>query len=148
VLPGLIDLAVGLLVAIPLLVHYDTGPGLAVLALPLGVLLLVLAALGAGLALGSLHVRYRDVGHATALLTQLWLFASPVAYPSTLIHGGWRYVYALNPVAGGLDVLRWSTAGGAAPGPAVFVSAGAALVLLALGVLVFQRGERRFADVI
>jgi ABC-type polysaccharide/polyol phosphate export permease len=148
VLPGLIDLAVGLLVAIPLLVHYDTGPGLAVLALPLGVLLLVLAALGAGLALGSLHVRYRDVGHATALLTQLWLFASPVAYPSTLIHGGWRYVYALNPVAGGLDVLRWSTAGGAAPGPAVFVSAGAALVLLAVGVLVFQRGERRFADVI
>jgi len=148
VLPGLADLGVGLVFAIPILVRYDTGPGLAILALPAAVAMLVVAALGAGLALGSLHVRYRDVGHATALLTQLWLFASPVAYPSSLVHGGWRYVYALNPVAGGLDVLRWSVAGGDEPGPAVFVSIAAALVLLAVGVLVFQRGERRFADVI
>ena len=147
-LPGLADLAVGLLVLVPLCVYYGVTPGLAILAAPGAILLLAATALGVGLALGTLHVRYRDVGHAIGLLVQLWLFASPVAYPSTLVDPDLRWVYYLNPVAGALDLLRAALLDAPGPGAPIVASVGVAIVLVLLGAAVFARGERRFADII
>jgi ABC-type polysaccharide/polyol phosphate export permease len=147
-IPGLADLLVALIVLVPLCVYYGVTPGPAIVALPLGVLLLAATALGVGLALGTLHVRYRDVGHAIGLLVQLWLFASPVAYPSTLVDPDRRWLYYLNPVAGGLDIMRAALLDAPWPGTPVLASFAVAAVLLVVGGAVFARGERRFADII
>lgn len=147
-LPGLIDLLLGMLLLAGLLVYYGLAPGWAILTLPLWLAGLALVAFGVGLILATVNVRYRDVGSVSGLLLQLWLFASPVAYPSSLVEEPWRWVYALNPMAGVIDGLRWSLVQGPAPGPQVLVSAASGLALLVLGLRYFQGAERRFADVI
>jgi ABC-type polysaccharide/polyol phosphate export permease len=147
-IPGLADLLVALVFLIPLCAWYGVTPGPSIVVLPFGILLLAATALGAGLALGTLHVRYRDVGHAIGLLVQLWLFASPVAYPSTLVDPDRRWLYYLNPVAGGLDLMRMALLDAPGPGTPVVASFVVAAVLLVVGALVFARGERRFADII
>jgi lipopolysaccharide transport system permease protein len=148
VLPGLVDLALSLLTLGVLLVVYETVPTVAVLTLPIWVLALVATSFSVGLWLSALNVQYRDVNHAITLFVQLWLFVSPVAYPSSMVQGGWRFLYALNPIAGVIDGFRWALVRGPAPGPTVLVSMAVMLVLLVSGVLYFQRTERRFADVI
>ena len=148
VLPGLVDLALSMLTLGVLLVVYETAPTAAVLTLPLWVLALVTTSFSVGLWLSALNVQYRDVNHAITLLVQLWLFVSPVAYPSSMVQGGWRFLYALNPMAGVIDGFRWALVRGPGPGPTVLVSMAVTLVLLVSGVLYFQRTERRFADVI
>jgi ABC-type polysaccharide/polyol phosphate export permease len=149
VLPGLVDLALSLLTLVVLLVVYETVPSGAVLTLPLWVVALVATSFSVGLWLSALNVQYRDVNHAVTLFVQLWLFVSPVAYPSSMVQGGgWRWVYALNPMAGVIDGFRWALVRGPRPGPTVLVSMAVILVLLVSGVLYFQRTERRFADVI
>jgi lipopolysaccharide transport system permease protein len=149
VLPGLVDLALSLLTLVVLLVVYETVPSGAVLTLPMWVVALVATSFSVGLWLSALNVQYRDVNHAVTLFVQLWLFVSPVAYPSSMVEGGgWRWVYALNPMAGVIDGFRWALVQGPRPGPTVLVSMAVILVLLVSGVLYFQRTERRFADVI
>jgi lipopolysaccharide transport system permease protein len=148
VLPGLVDLALSMLTLGVLLVVYETAPTAAVLTLPLWVLALVTTSFSVGLWLSALNVQYRDVNHAITLLVQLWLFVSPVAYPSSMVQGGWQFLYALNPMAGVIDGFRWALVRGPRPGPTVLVSMAVTLVLLVSGVLYFQRTERRFADVI
>jgi ABC-type polysaccharide/polyol phosphate export permease len=149
VLPGLVDLALSLLTLVVLLVVYETVPSGAVLTLPMWVVALVATSFSVGLWLSALNVQYRDVNHAVTLFVQLWLFVSPVAYPSSMVEGGgWRWVYALNPMAGVIDGFRWALVRGPRPGPTVLVSMAVILVLLVSGVLYFQRTERRFADVI
>jgi ABC-type polysaccharide/polyol phosphate export permease len=147
-LPGLADLGVALLALIPLCVAYGVAPGPGLLLLPAALVLLAATALGVGLALGTAHVRFRDVGHLLGLLVQLWLFASPVAYPSSLLSADQRWLYYLNPVAGAIDLLRYATLDAPSPGLAILVSAAVAAAFLVLGAAVFARGERRFADVI
>jgi ABC-type polysaccharide/polyol phosphate export permease len=148
VLPGLVDLALSLLTLGVLLVLYATTPGWAVLTLPVWAVMLVATSFSVGLWLSALNVKYRDVNHAITLFVQLWLFVSPVAYPSSMVKGGWRLVYALNPMVGVIDGFRWASVGGPRPGPTVLISLGVIVVLLISGVLYFQRTERRFADVI
>jgi lipopolysaccharide transport system permease protein len=148
VLPGLVDLALSLLTLGVLLVVYETVPTVAVLTLPIWVLALVATSFSVGLWLSALNVQYRDVNQAITLFVQLWLFVSPVAYPSSMVEGGWRFLYALNPMAGVIDSFRWALVRGPQPGPAVLVSMAVTLVLLVSGILYFQRTERRFADVI
>jgi lipopolysaccharide transport system permease protein len=148
VLPGLVDLALSLLTLGVLLVVYETVPTVAVLTLPIWVLALVATSFSVGLWLSALNVQYRDVNQAITLFVQLWLFVSPVAYPSSMVEGGWRFLYALNPMAGVIDGFRWALVRGPQPGPAVLVSMAVTLVLLVSGILYFQRTERRFADVI
>jgi ABC-type polysaccharide/polyol phosphate export permease len=148
VLPGLVDLALSLLMLGVLLVVYQTAPGWAVLTLPLWLVALVATTLGVGLWLSALNVQYRDINHAITLFVQLWLFVSPVAYPSSMVEGGWRLLYALNPMAGVIDGFRWALVRGPGPGPSLLISLAVTAVLLASGVLYFQRTERRFADVI
>jgi lipopolysaccharide transport system permease protein len=148
VLPGLVDLALSLLTLGALLAVYQTAPTWAALTLPLWVVALVATTLGVGLWLSALNVQYRDVNHAITLLLQLWLFVSPVAYPSSMVQGGWRLLYALNPMAGVIDGFRWAVVRGPPPGPTLLISMAVTAVLLVSGVLYFQRTERRFADVI
>ena len=147
-LPGLINLLPGLAVLAVLMIGSGVAPGVALIALPACVLWLMAAALGVGLLLSTLNVRYRDVGSVVATLLQLWLFASPVAYPTSLVPEAWRWVYSLNPMAGVIDAWRWSLVGGPAPGPEALVSLASTLVLLAGGLVYFASSERRFADVI
>jgi len=148
VIPGLVDLAVSLAVLAVFMAAYGVAPGPELVLLPLWVLAAIAVLLGAGLWLSALNVRYRDVRHTLTFLIQVWLFASPVVYPSSLVDGAWRYVYALNPMATVIEGFRWSTVGGPAPGPYALVSLGVTAVLLVSGIVYFLRAERRFADVI
>lgn len=148
VLPGLVDLAVALLILVPFMVKDQLLPGITVVVLPVCIIACLLVALGAGVLLATLNVQYRDVHHVIGLLMQLWLFASPVVYPSSLIPADWRWVYFLNPMAGVIDGFRWSLLGGPGPGWRALISLLSGLILLAVGIRCFQRAERRFADVI
>jgi lipopolysaccharide transport system permease protein len=105
--------------------------------------------LGAGLWLSSLNVRFRDVKYAVPFITQFWMFATPIAYPSSLLHGYWRAVYALNPMVGVVEGFRWALVGAkTAPGPMLAASTVAALLGLIGGAFYFRRMEKSFADVV
>lgn len=145
--PG-VDLAVTMILVVALSVYFDVRPGVAVLALPVWLLLVVVATLGPALWLAAVSVRYRDVQHALPPLLQLGLLASPVAYPFALIEGWGAWVYALNPMAGVIEVGRWSLLGTPWPGPMVVVSAASSVLFLVAGLLYFQRAQQTFADVI
>lgn len=148
VLASLIDLAVALVALAVLVAVYDSPPGAAVALLPVWIVGLVLVAAGAATLLSALNARYRDVKYALPFLLQLWLFASPVVFPASLIHGGARYVYALNPLAGLIDCLRWSALGAPAPPAADWLSAVACAVLLLFALIYFRRTESVLADLI
>ncbi len=145
---GLVGLVVALVLVAVAMAYFGVVPGVAVLLLPLCLLALMGVALGAGLLLSAVNVRYRDVGQVVGLLVQVWLFASPVAYPSSLIPERWRVLYALNPMVGVLDTFRWALLGTPAPGADLQLSLVTGGVLLTVGIVYFQRSERRFADVI
>ena len=145
---SLVDFGLSLLVLIALMVWYGTVPGLAVLTVPLWTLLAVLTATAVSLWLSALNVRYRDVRYTLPFLTQLWLFVTPVAYPTSMVPEAWRFWYALNPMVGVVDGFRWALVGGSWPGATVFVSAAVMLCLLVAGAFYFRRTERTFADVV
>jgi lipopolysaccharide transport system permease protein len=147
-IPGLVDLAVSLVVLGVMMAAYGVSPGLELVLLPFWVVAAMLVLLGAGLWLSALNVRYRDVRHTLTFLVQVWFFASPVVYPSSLVEGAWTYVYALNPMVTVIDGFRWSVVGTQAPGTPALVSLGVTVVLFVSGVVYFLRAERRFADVI
>ncbi len=147
-LPGLVQLGLGLVLVVCLMAYYGITPGINAAMFPLVVVGAVVVALGTGLLFAALNVKYRDVGNVLGLLMQLWLLASPVAYPSSLVPDDWRWVFALNPMVGVLDAARWSLVDAPAPGLDLLASAGSALVLLAIGLVYFQRAERQFADLI
>jgi lipopolysaccharide transport system permease protein len=146
VLPGLLDLALTLVVLAVFMLVYEVAPTAALLSLPVWIAAAVLLALAAGLWLSALNALYRDVRYALAFLIQVWLFASPVVYPSSLVEGDWRYLYAANPVVGLLDGFRWSLIGGPAPGPEDLVSLAAGIALLISGGVYFHAVERRLVD--
>jgi ABC-2 type transport system permease protein/lipopolysaccharide transport system permease protein len=147
-LPPLVDLAVSMALVLALMIFYRLRPTWHLLAVPVWLALLVLAAFGMALWLSAINVRYRDVQHAIGPLMQIWLFASPVAYPGSLL-GGWQeWVYALNPMAGILGIARWSVLGTPWPGWPVTVSLAVIAALLITGLRYFRRAEISFADVI
>ena len=148
VLAGLVDFAIAFALLLVVMAWYGLVPGPAALAtLPL-VLLAFVTALGAGLWLAALNVQYRDVRYVLPFLTQLWLFATPIVYPSSLVPEPWRAVYGLNPMVGVVDGFRWALLGTPAPGGTLVVSTFAACALAAGGALYFRRMERRFADIV
>lgn len=148
VLPGLVDMMLALTLLVVLMPVFGVAPTWAILTTPLWAIPLVGAALGTGLWLGALNVSYRDVGQAIGLLVQLWLFASPVAYPSSEVPEQWRTLYFLNPMTGVIEGFRWALIGGPWPGLRVLLSFAVIAALLVGGLLYFLRLERRFADVI
>lgn len=146
---GLVDFGIAFVVLIGMMLFYGIVPGITALATPVFVLLAVLTALAVGMWLSALNVQYRDVRYTIPFLTQLWLFATPVAYPSSLLPEPWRSLYGLNPMAGVVEGFRWALLGSTkAPGPLIAVSVGAVLVLLIGGLLYFTRMERTFADIV
>lgn len=140
--------ALGLLVG--MMVWYGVYPGLAILAVPALVLLVLLTALSVGIWLTALNVRYRDVQYAVPFILQIWLFSSPIAYASTLVPRRWQLVYSLNPMTTVIEGFRWALLGEAwSPGKAsVVVSLMVVAGLLVTGLYYFRRMERTFADVV
>ena len=149
VLSCLVDLAIAFMVLVGMMAFYEvalTWRALWVLPL-LG--LAFATSLGVGLWLSALNVRYRDVRYMVPFLTQLWLFATPIAYPSSLLPEAWRAFYGVNPMAGVVEGFRWALLGsGHAPGAMLLVSASATLTVLVAGALYFRRMERTFADIV
>ena len=144
-----IDFGVALLVLIAMMAGYGIAPGAGVLALPLFVLLAMLTALAVSLWTAALNVRYRDVGHAIPFLIQLWMFASPVAYPVSIVPERWRLLYSLNPMAGVIEGFRWALLGNENfDAQVVAVSAFAVATLLVPAAIFFRNTERTFADLI
>jgi lipopolysaccharide transport system permease protein len=149
VLSGLVDFAIGFLLLIGLMLYYHIVPTVATLLTPLFLLLAVATALTFGLWLSALNAIYRDVRYVVPFLVQFWLFASPVAYPSTLVPERWRWLYGLNPMAGVIEGFRWALTGhGQAPSGLLLVSAGTVLLLLFGGVVYFQKMEGTIADMV
>jgi len=149
VLAGVVDFGLSFLVLLAMMAFYGLMPTWAVVWLPFLLLLALVTALGVGLWLSALNVQYRDVRYVVPFLTQFWLFATPIAYPSTLLPQPWRTFYALNPMVGVVEGFRWALLGtGTTSLPLVVMSSLAALVLLVSGAFYFRRMERTFADVV
>jgi lipopolysaccharide transport system permease protein len=149
VLSGLVDFGVSFLMFIAMMFYYGIGPRAAALWLPAFLLLAVLTALGVGLWLSALNAIYRDVRYVLPFLVQFWMFASPVAYPSSLVPVKWRWLYGLNPMAGVIEGFRWSLTGhGDPPGRLVLISGSVVVAVLLGGVAYFQRMETIVADVV
>lgn len=144
-----LDFAIGHVLMVGLIVHYDVDLQARVLLVPLLAVGVFAAIVSYGLGLSALNVRYRDVRYAIPFGLQLLLFLTPVVYPAGLVEGGWRYLYAMNPMVGLVDLYRWAILGTEhLPGPVLAVSAAASVLLFLGGVAYFQRVERSFADVI
>jgi lipopolysaccharide transport system permease protein len=144
-----VDLFFSFLLLLALMLWYGIVPTPALLALPLFVAMSLLSALAVGLWLTTLHVKYRDVGHIIPFLIQIWMYASPVAYPVSIVPEKWRLLYSLNPMAGVIEGFRWSILGTPRPDwPVMAVSLLVVLVLLASGLVYFKRMEQTFADII
>lgn len=150
VLGGLPDLAIAFVLLIGMMFYYGIVPTAAVLWLPAFALLALVTALGVGLWMSALNVQYRDIRYAVPFLIQIWMFASPVAYPSSLLSEPWRTLYGLNPMVGVLDGFRWSLLGTANGvfGPMLAASAAMSVLILISGAFYFRRMERSFADVV
>lgn len=149
VLAGAVDFALAFLVLLGLMLFYDITPTVQVVWLPLLLLLALISSLGVGLWLSALNVQFRDVRYLVPFLTQLWLFATPIAYPGSLLDEPWRTLYGINPMAGVVEGFRWALLGtDTAPGPMIAVSTAVALALLLGGALYFRRVERTFADLV
>lgn len=148
-LSPLVDFAVSFVILVGMMLWYQIPLTLAILALPLFILLALAAALGVGLWFSALNVRYRDVGYVIPFLIQVWLYASPVAYSSSLVPDKWKPLFGLNPMAGVVEGFRWALLGqDAGVGPLVGVSVVVVGVILVSGLYYFRRMEKTFADVV
>jgi lipopolysaccharide transport system permease protein len=150
VLGGLPDFCLSFSVLVGMMFYYGVYPAaVSLLWLPLFLLLALVTALGVGLWLSALNVQYRDVRYTIPFLTQLWLFATPIAYPSSLLAEPWRTLYGINPMVGVVEGFRWALLGtDTTPGPIIIVSSLASLAILVGGAFYFRRMEKTFADVV
>lgn len=147
VVAGFVDLAISITILLIIVLAWGYAPSIAILTLPLLILIAAAAALGTGSALSAINVRYRDVRYVVPFAIQMWLFISPVVYPSSQISEPWRTLSAINPMVGVVEGFRWATLGtGNAPWDLIAISAGAALLIFLGGLAYFDRVERGFAD--
>lgn len=146
---ALVDLVLSFGVLLLMMRYYHVAATARVFWVPLFTLLAVVTALGASLWLSAMNVEFRDVQFVIPFLIQLWFFATPVIYPSSLLPGRWRLAYALNPMAGVVEGFRWALLGSqAVPGKILAVPVVTALALLVSGALCFRRMEKTFADIL
>ncbi|HTQ84653.1 MAG TPA: ABC transporter permease [Candidatus Solibacter sp.] len=149
VFSGLVDFAIAFVLLAGMAVYYRVTPGPWLAFVPVFLLLAMLTAFGAGLWLAALNALYRDVRYVVPFLIQFWMFASPVAYPSSLVPERWRAMYGLNPMAGVIDGFRWAITGENPPSLGlVSASATAVIVMVAAGLWYFRRVEATVADVV
>jgi len=147
VLTSLFDFAIAFVVLVVMMLWFRVAPGWPVVLLPAFLGLAVMAALGISLWLSVVNVEFRDVQHAMPFLIQVWMFATPIVYPATLVPPQWQLVYALNPMAAVVEGFRWGLLGGPSPSVGqVAVSTAVTVVLFVGGLLVFDRFTRSFAD--
>jgi lipopolysaccharide transport system permease protein len=145
---GLLDLFVAFVILLVIASAWGHPPPVQVLCLPLVTVVTLAAALGITAALSALNARFRDVRYIVPFATQLWLFATPIAYPSTLVHGAYRIVLGVNPMAGVVEAWRWAVLDLPPSWPLIGTSAGVSALLLVGGLAYFERVERRLADVL
>ena len=150
VFSGIVDFVLAFVMLLGMMVYYRLAPTpLSVLWLPLFLLLALVTSLGVGLWLSALNVEYRDVRFIVPFITQFWMLATPIGYPSSLLHQPWRTLYGLNPMVGVVEGFRWALLGtNSAPGPIIAVSSAAAIVILVTGAFYFRRMEKTFADIV
>ena len=148
-LAGTVDFVLAFIVLLGMMLYFGIVPTVNVLWLPSFLLLALVTALGVALWLSAMNVQFRDVGYTVPFITQFWMYATPIAYPSSLLPEPWRTLYGINPMAGVVEGFRWALLGTeTAPGPIVIVSSLAALTLLVSGAFYFRRMEKTFADVV
>jgi len=150
VVSGVVDFALAFIVLLGMMLVYGIVPTINVIFLPLLLLLAFVTALGVGMWLSAMNVQFRDVRYTVPFLTQFWMFATPIAYPSSLIQNDLlRTIYGINPMTGVIEGFRWALLNtDTAPGPMVIVSSLAAVALLVSGAFYFRRMEKTFADVV
>jgi len=145
----LVDLFFGLVALAALLAWYGIAPGAAILLMPLFMALAIVTALGASFLIAPAHAIYRDVAHLLPFLTQVWLFASPVVYPASLVPERWRWLYDLNPMVTVVDGFRWGLTRGAPLGWEDALSGSfVAAAMLVLGYVYFRRREAVMTDIV
>ena len=148
-LAGGADFLVAFVGLVGLMAYFGIAPTSRVLFLPAFILLALVTSLGVSLWLAAVNVQFRDVRHTVPFLTQFWMFATPIAYPSSLLLEPWRTFYGINPMAGVVEGFRWALLGvDSPPGTMVAVSAAVAVTLLVTGAYYFRRVERTFADIV
>lgn len=145
---GLVDLAVSMLLLFALALYYGVTWTWSILMLPVLVLIMALLGLGVGFLFAALTVKYRDLRHALPFLIQIWMFASPVIYPISVVPQKWRWLFLINPIAAILEGFRGTLTGGALDWEHLGISAAITLAVLILSVYVFRRAEDSFADMI
>jgi lipopolysaccharide transport system permease protein len=148
VLSNVVDFALAFCVLVVMMIYYGVTPTINVVWLPALFILALTTSLGVGLWLSAMNVQFRDVRYVVPFLTQFWMFATPIAYPSSLLHEPWKTVFGLNPMVGVVEGFRWALLGTAPPGAMILVSSVAAMFLLATGAYYFRRMEKTFADVV
>ncbi len=148
IISPLVDLAVSFVILIIMMIYYGFAPTLNIVFLPLFVLLSLATSLGVGLWLSALNVKYRDFQYTVPFLIQIWMFASPVVYASSLVPASLRVWYGLNPMTGVIEGFRWALLGSGAPSAMVLVSVGMVIVLLVSGMFYFRRMEQYYADIV
>ena len=149
VLAGLVDFAIAFVILLVMMGFYRVWPSPVHLLWLFPLLLLALVtSLGVGFWLSALNVKFRDVKYMLPFISQLWFYATPIVYPSSLLSEPWRTIYGLNPMAGVVEGFRWVLLNRTPPGPMIFVSASVALAVLIGGAFYFRRMEKTFADTV
>lgn len=149
VFAGVIDFLLAFAVLLGLMAFYGTTPTIHIVWTPLFLLLALVTSLGVGLWLSALNVKYRDVRYITPFIVQVWMFSTPIVYPSSLLPGAWRTIYGLNPMVGVVEGFRWTLLGtNTAPGFMIGLSAIVAVAILIGGAFYFRHMEKTFADIV
>lgn len=148
ILSPLVDFVVSMSLLAVFMAYYGFVPTLNVVFLPLFILLALVTSLAVGLWLSALNVKYRDFQYTVPFIIQLWLFASPVVYPASMLPESVRFLYGLNPLAGVIEGFRWSLLGTDMPGAMMLVSVGVVVFLLITGIFYFRRMEQYYADIV
>jgi len=148
ILSPLVDFAVSISILVLMMAYYGFVPTINIVFLPVFILLALATSLGIGLWLSALNVKYRDFQYTVPFIIQLWMYASPVVYPASMIPESIRPLYGLNPMAGVIEGFRWALLGTEIPGSMIFVSVGVVAVLLVSGMFYFRRMEQYYADIV
>lgn len=149
VLCGLVDFVLAFVVLLGMMLWYGLVPTVNVIWLPCLLALTLVTVLGTGFWLSAMNVQFRDVRYTIPFLVQFWLFATPIAYPSSLLTEPWRTMYGINPMVGVVEGFRWALLGTeTAPGAAILVSSFVAAVMFVTGAFYFRRMEKTFADIV
>jgi lipopolysaccharide transport system permease protein len=145
---GLVDFVIAFLILVVLMIYYGVAPTWNVAMFPVLVLLTMLLALGVGMLMSALNVKYRDVRHALPFVIQLWMFATPIVYPASLVPAKWRLLYALNPLTGIIEGYRCSLFGKSFDWGSLATSAAITVVVVVYSLYSFRRMEKSFADLV